>query len=525
MSFMNTSFKKDLIAGFCVSLLALPLCLGIASLCNFPPIAGVLSAVVGGMICSLFGGASLAIKGPAAGLVVIVLGAVQQLGSGDLYLGYKRTLAVGVIAGLVQIIIGRFRKADIVEIIPPFVIHGMLAAIGVIIMSKQIYVLMGVAPSVSNPIELLMQLPSQWLNANPVILAIGLFSFAIVFYLPKIKRLAFIPSSILILLTVIPISYYFGLNTDQPYSLLGKSYSLNPSFFINLPTEFLNAIVFPDFSYITSLTSIKYIFLFVIIGSIESLLTVCAVDAIAPQKQGSDLNRDLWVLGLGNFLSSLIGGLPMISEIVRSKANIDYGATSVRANFFHGSFLFISILLFPYLMNYIPLSALAALLIFVGMKLASPKEFVHAYQVGKDQLLIFLITFLMTLSIDLLVGVMAGIFTKILLHILRGKALRKLFYPLITTIPSEAGPRIIVEGNLTFLSYLRLKKAVNKAVHQSKTISLDLSLVTFVDHTALKKLLNLKKEFHGVTIHIEENPELVPFYVHPLSAKRQLSRT
>ncbi len=278
------TIRHDLIAGFCVFLLALPLCLGIATLSNFPPIAGILSAIVGGLLCSLFGGARLAIKGPAAGLVVIVLGSVHQLGGGDLYLGYKRTLAVGVIAGIIQIIIGVFRKAIIAEVIPPFVIHGMLAAIGFIIVSKQSYVLMGVSPTVSNPIELILQLPWHVLDANPIILMMGLASFAIVFFWPRIKRVGSIPSSIIILLCMIPLSFYFNLNTEQHYDFLGKSYILGQKFFIKLPTQILDSIQFPDFSVIFSFVSIKYIFIFVLIGSIESLLTVCAIDSLVHQK-------------------------------------------------------------------------------------------------------------------------------------------------------------------------------------------------------------------------------------------------
>lgn len=518
---MINSVRKDLIAGFCVFLLALPLCLGIASLSNFPPIAGILSAIIGGLLCSLFGGARLAIKGPAAGLVVIVLNAVHQLGAGDLYLGYKRTLAVGVIAGIIQIIIGMLRKAVIAEIIPPFVIHGMLAAIGVIIVSKQSYVMMGITPTVSNPIDLLLQLPWHLLDANPIIFAMGIISFAIVFFWPKIKKISLIPSSVIILLCIIPLSVYFDLNSKEQYIFLGNCYPLGQEFFINLPTQVLDAIQFPDFSLIFNLISIKYIFMFVLIGSIESLLTVCAIDSLVVQKTPSDLNKDLCIIGFGNLVSSVVGGLPMISEIVRSKANIDYGATSVRSNFIHGLLMLMAILLFPKFMNCIPLSVLAALLVFVGFKLVSPKEFMHAYQVGKDQFIIILTTFLITLATDLLVGIMAGILVKFVFHAFRGKDLKKLFYPIIAIEKFNKNTRIKIEGSLTFISYLKLKNIIAKASIDSETIFINLKAVTFLDHTALNKLLNLDKEFHHVRIVIEEYEKLVPFYIHPLPTKQK----
>ncbi len=306
---MKNDVKRDIVAGFSVFLLALPLCLGIAIASNFPPIAGIFSAVIGGMVASFCGSSSLTIKGPAAGLIVIVLGAVQELGQGDILLGYKLTLAVGVIAALLQILIAVMRKAVIAEIMPPSVIHGMLAAIGVIIISKQLYVLTGVTPTASKPLELLLDFPSACSQFQPAVLGIGLFAFCIVLFWPKIKRLSFIPASIVILLAVIPLADFAGLDKK---------------FLINLPTDFFQGIQLPDFSQVFTATSIKYIIMFTLVGSIESLLTVCAVDSIRSDMPPSDLNRDLRATGIANLVSASIGGLPMISEIVRSKANIDY---------------------------------------------------------------------------------------------------------------------------------------------------------------------------------------------------------
>lgn len=518
---VKIDLKNDLIAGFCVFLLALPLCLGIASLSNFPPIAGIMTAIVGGMVCALFGGAALCIKGPAAGLVVIVLGAVNQLGAGDSFLGYKRTLAVGVVAGFLQIVIGQLRKAVIAEIIPPFVIHGLLTAIGIIIISKQSYTLLGITPQTSNPLELLTQLPFHVMDANLPITIIGILSFALVLILPKIRKLSAIPSSMIVLLCVIPFSYFFSLNSRGSVNLFDNTYAMSSSFFINLPAELWTAIQLPDFSVIFSPLSLKYILLLSVIGSIESVLTVCAIDSLGTQKKPSNLNRDLTVLGIGNMVSSFIGGMPMISEIVRSKANMDYGAVSVKANFFHGMFMLIAALLLPSVMNFIPLAALAALLIAVGIKLASPKEFIHAYKVGKDQFSIFLLTLFITLTVDLLAGVLAGIGLKFLLHVMREKNIRSLFSPVMTIETHGEVTRLTVEGPLTFISYLKLKKKLLQAVNHSKNITLDLSMTTFLDHTVLNKLKNINKEFHNISITIAHNQELIPFYNHPLSARKQ----
>lgn len=298
-------------------------------------------------------------------------------------------------------------------------------------------------------------------------------------------------------------------------------YSIKPGLLINLPNNFLDAIHFPNFSLIFSVASIKYIIMFALVGSIESLLTVCAVDSMAPQAAPSDLNKDLRAIGVANLVSASIGGLPMISEIVRSKANIDYGATSSKANFFHGLFMLLAVILIPDVMNLIPLSALAALLVFVGIKLASPKEFIHVYKVGFDQFSIFLFTFFMTLAVDLLVGVASGVLLKLLLHITRKNNIKKLFNPNIIIEKFQDRICLEINGPLTFTGYLKLKKSITKYSLETKNIIINLSNVTYLDHTVLKKLQTLTDEFDGVKITIEDNQELVHLYNHPLSTRRK----
>ncbi|MBL8676081.1 MAG: SulP family inorganic anion transporter, partial [Alphaproteobacteria bacterium] len=488
---MTKGIKNDIIAGFSVFLIALPLCLGIAIASSFPPLSGIFTAIIGGILASLMGSSGLTIKGPAAGLIAIVLGAVQELGQGDPILGYKLTLGVGVVAALFQILIALMRKAVIAEAMPPSIIHGMLAAIGVIIISKQSYVLAGIKPSVSGPLELLFRLPIEILHLNPIIFSIGALTFAIIFFWPKLKKFAFIPSSIVILPIVIFLSLYFTLNEEHTYTILGNTYQLGPSFLINLPMNFFDAIQFPDFSQILNPISLKYIIMFTLIGSIESLLTVCAVDSLTATHQFSDLNKDLRALGIANLVSACIGGLPMISEIVRSKANIDYGATSAKANFFHGVFMLFAVIFFPVILNLIPLSALAAILIFIGFRLASPKEFTHAYGVGRDQFLFFTTTFVVTLASDLLIGIATGTLLKFLFHWMRGNSFKSLFSPVITIEKKEGKTMIEIEGPLTFVSYLKLKKTIEKLAKKNNQIIISFRAVTYIDHTMMKKIQTL----------------------------------
>jgi MFS superfamily sulfate permease-like transporter len=520
---MLTGLKDDIIAGFSVFLLALPLCLGIAIASNFPPIAGIFTAIIGGVFASCLGSAPLTIKGPAAGLIVMVLGAVHELGQGDIVLGYKLTLAVGVVAALLQIGIALSRKAVIAEIIPPFVIHGMLAAIGVIIISKQAYVWAGLEPTSREILKLIIEFPGHFLHLNPLIFAIGLLSMAIIIFWPKMKSVALVPSSIALLVVVIPLSLYFGFSEGYSYSFLGAPYHVGGQNLVNLPSNFLHAIQFPDFSQLLSVVSLKYIIMFSLIGSIESLLTVCAVDSLSnansPAKPPSNLNKDLMATGFANLVSACIGGLPMISEIVRSKANIDYGATSVRANFFHGLFLLIAVILIPSLINLIPLSALAALLIFVGLRLASPHQFTHAYAVGRDQFVVFMTTFIVTLAIDLLVGVALGILVKILIHWIRGHSLAELVSPTICVVVKGDRTIVQIDGSLTFISFLKVKNVVEKLAKEKRKITISLAEVTYIDHTVMSKIQTLTQQIKDVELTIEDNHQLVPFYNHPLSSR------
>ena len=526
----SSTLKNDIQAGFSVFLLALPLCLGIAMASNFPPVAGIITAVVGGIISSFLGSSRLTIKGPAAGLIVIVLGAVTELGQGDAIVGYKRALATIAVAAVIQIIFSLFKAAKIGEIMPPSVIHGMLAAIGVIIIAKQAHVMMGVKPEAGGPISLLAQIPHSFLNLNPEIFAIGALSFLVVALWPKLpfEKVKIVPASLTVLLIAIPMALVFKFEVAHAYSFLGQSFTVGPDYLISLPGSILSAITFPDFSAITTAVSIKYIVMFALVGSIESILTVIAIDGIDPEKKSSNLNSDLFATGAGNLISALLGGLPMISEIVRSKANLDYGAKSRFSNFFHGLFLLISIALFPTILEKIPLAALAALLVFTGLRLASPNEFKKTYGIGIDQFVLFLSTLIVTLLTDLLVGVGFGILLKILFHLARGVKPGEFFKLNIERhqkIHAESTHSTFrLKGSLVFTNYLKLKNLVMTEVNEKRSVTLDFTECHFIDHTMLLKLYSLEENLgrNKVTISGMENHQSATS--HPFAARRRLVR-
>jgi MFS superfamily sulfate permease-like transporter len=522
-----STWRNDLISGFLVFLIALPLCLGISMASGFPPVAGILTAIVGGMLGTLLGSARLTIKGPAAGLIVIALGAVTELGRGDMASGYRRALAVGVVAGLLQVVLAVSRAGVIGELMPSSVVHGMLAAIGVIIMSKQAHTLMGVTPGGKEPLQLLAEIPHSLLNLNPEVFLIGLVSLGVLFGLPLLRWswVRKLPSPMVVLAIAVPLGIVFDLADEHVYSLAGHVYHVGPNFLIRLPGSLVSALAFPDFSEITSAVSIKYVVMFTLVGSIESLLSVIAVDSLDPEKRSSNLNRDLLAVGLSNTVAAAIGGLPMISEIVRSKANIDNGAKSSLANFFHGTFLLLSVALIPGLLQQIPLAALAAMLIYTGSRLAAPHEFRHAYHVGPEQLLLFITTMMVTLMTDLLVGVGVGLVLKLALHLKNGAPVASLFRSVVGE--RREGDTLVLEVRdaAIFTNFLGLSQRLKKVDETVRRIVVDFRNCWVVDHTVLQKIDGLAKRWSDRELVVAGLDELAPMSDHHLAARRRLRRS
>jgi len=367
----ESSIWSDLSSGFYVFLLALPLSLGIAEASGFPAVMGLLTATVGGVLTSWFTGSKLSIKGPAAGLIVIVLGAVHDLGGNDPINGWMHVLLAIFVASIIQIILGLLKLGKWVDLIPPSAIKGMLAAIGVVIFSKQIYILLGIPTldssgnSISKPLSLLANLGPNLKLISWKVAAIGIWSFFWVWIWTKVKSpiLKAIPSPLIVLVSVIPIAYF--LDIEAVYRL---RFGFEFSQIWNLKIAFVPPISWWIF--------LKYVGLFAIIGSLESLLTVNAMHGLKPEVV-PDKDKDLISIGLGNMFASLFGGLPMISEVARSTANIDNGAKTHWSNVFHGIFIFLFMIFSSYFNELIPLSALAAMLVMVGIRLASPRVLVE----------------------------------------------------------------------------------------------------------------------------------------------------
>ncbi|MDC0670430.1 SulP family inorganic anion transporter [Nannocystis radixulma] len=494
---LRQNLQSDLVAGFLVFLIALPLSLGISMASGFPPVAGIFTAIIGGLIVTLFMGARVTIKGPAAGLIVIALGCIEELSRGVTpVLGYQYALAVIVAAGVAQIIFGLIRAGVLADFFPSAAVHGMLAAIGIIIASKQLHIMVGIDPTAKTPVGQILELPKRFVDNNPEIALIGLLSLAILVIMPRLRHplVRKIPAPLVVLLLSIPLGIYFDLDHAHNYRFAGHEYHLEPTMLVNRLDNLLGMITFPDFSMLASWTSIKWIIAFALVGSIESVASAKAVDTLDPYKRKSDFNRDLLAVGVGNTAAGLIGGLPMISEIVRSSANINNGAKTRWANFFHGAFLLGFVVLAPGLIHMIPKAALAAMLVFTGFRLAHPREFIHTAQVGKDQLLVFLVTIGVTVGEDLLLGIFAGIFTKLLLHIIRGAPISALFKPDLEIREEGTNTtRIVARKAAIFSNYIGLKRVIDR-VPAPRHIVVDLQNTRLVDHTVMERLHELARD-------------------------------
>ena len=521
--------RHDILAGFLVFLIALPLCLGISLASGYPAIAGVFTAIIGGLLTPWISNSELTIKGPAAGLIVIALGAITEFGK--IYgpeRAYQLALGVGVAAGVLQIIFALTRSGILGEFFPIAVVHGMLAAIGVIIMAKQVHITLGVTDVKGEPLQLLAAIPRSLslTRLNPEIALIGVVSLLILFLLPLVRNryVRMIPAPMLVVLVAVPLGIYFDLSHEHTYSFVGHNYPLGEKFLVTVPNNLFAAIAFPDFAALATPAGWKWVVYFALIGSLESLLSAKAIDLIDPWKRKANMNRDMLAIGLGNTVSASLGGLPMISEIVRSKANVDNGARTRFANLFHGLFLLGFVALVPGLIHRIPLAALAAMLVYTGFRLASPREFISVTRIGKEQLIIFLATLVGVLATDLLVGVAIGIAVKLAIHLLNGMPLRSIFKPFLDIEPRDDKTCVIrTHGSAVFSNWIPFKHQIEYVgLQQRNNLVIDLSETRLVDHSVMEKLHELQKDFEqeGLSLELTGLEWHRKLSEHPLSARR-----
>ncbi len=404
-----SSIDKDLPAGLVVFLVALPLCLGVALASGAPLFAGIIAGVVGGIIVGFFSGSSIGVSGPAAGLTVIVASAIQELGQ------FETFLAAVVLAGVLQIVLSFLGAGKIAFFFPSSVIKGMLSAIGLIIILKQLPHAFGIDRDEEgdfsflqhdgeNTFSELLKI-GQYFNEGALI--IGSLSILLIIFWDKFFKknpiLSKIPSALIVVVLGIVINSFF------PETLVLGEEHLVKLPVANNASEFASFLKFPNFTSLSNFLVIKTAVVLAIIASLETLLCVEATDKLNPEPGITPTKQELLAQGIGNIVSGMIGGLPLTQVIVRSSANIQAGGKTKLSAMIHGMILLLSVVFIPTLLNKIPLASLAAILIMVGYKLASLDVFKRTFKDGYLQFIPFIVTVIAILFSDLLTGIVIGL--------------------------------------------------------------------------------------------------------------------
>jgi carbonic anhydrase len=490
--YSTSTLSRDVIAGFIVFLVALPLCLGIALASGAPLFAGLIAGIVGGILIGLLSGSHTSVSGPAAGLATIVAAQIAGLGS------FRTFLLAIVVAGVLQVVLGIVRAGSLSAFFPSSVIKGLLAAIGTILIIKQIPYLLGydMIPKVaahghSNIWNQLEKLFTG--NVHAGALAIGGVSLAILFVWDRIKVLknSLMPGQLVAVIAGV----LLGFGAD----LVGAPWVFDNAerFMVQVPVAqslagFLDFLTFPDFSqwanpavYVAGLTLAT-------VASLETLLNLDAVDKLDKKQRHSPPSRELWAQGVGNIASGLLGGLPITSVVIRGSVNVGAGSATKISAIFHGLMLFLCVLLVPTWLNKIPLSCLAAILIMTGFKLASPKVMTAMWREGASQFVPFIVTLLAIVATDLLIGIAIG-FGFSLLFILASS----LKLPIRQIVERHVGGEVLhieLANQVSFLNRAALERVLREAPSGSHLL-LDARRTDYID----PDILSLIREFKEIT--------------------------
>ncbi|GAA4317253.1 SulP family inorganic anion transporter [Flaviaesturariibacter amylovorans] len=495
-----SSLRSDIPSSIVVFLVALPLCLGVALASKAPLFSGLIAGMIGGIVIGALSGSQLSVSGPAAGLTAIVSAAILLMPGGS----FPAFLVSVVICGVLQIAMGFARAGSIGDYVPSAVIKGMLAAIGLILILNQFPHLLGddsqfetdeAVPPPAKKGNIFTNFFLAFGNINKIAFLIGGVCLAFHFLWEKLVTgrkgfVRLIPAPLLVVLIGIGIAQSMGGNG-----------ALDPQHLVKLPqassaNEFFSFFTKPDWSVIMNshvwITGVTL----AIVASLETLLSIEAIDDLDPYQRVTDKNRELKAQGVGNFISGMIGGLPVTSVIVRSSANVNSGAQSKKSTIMHGTLLLLCVAFIPSLLNLIPKAALAAVLIFTGYKLAKPALFVDFYKKGWDQFLPFVITIAAILATDLLKGVVIGIFIG-LFFVLRSN------FKTAVMVVSDANRHLFrLRKDVSFLNKAIIKNRLEK-VPENSYVLIDASRADFIDRDVVEVIEDFTKHAHLKNIQVE----------------------
>ncbi|MFM2393871.1 MAG: hypothetical protein RLZZ546_1853 [Bacteroidota bacterium] len=505
MKNLFANYKYDIPAGLVVFLVALPLCLGIALASGAPFFSGLISGIIGGIVIGTLSSSNLSVSGPAAGLAALVLAAITNIGDFSLF------LCAVVIAGVLQIIMGIVKLGGIGNYFPSSVIKGMLTSIGILIIAKQIPHACGYDRDEKGRLAQLFPFgdedwhellkPLHHIDLGVFLICVTSVAIMLIWERPFIKnRMKFVPGAL--------VAVIVSIIMNEIFKATNSHLTIVPEHLVSIKTasnfsEFLGFFTLPDFSGFTNSKVIVSGFMIAIIASLETLLCIEAVDNLDPERRVTNTNKELIAQGVGNSLSGLIGGLPLTSVIVRSSANVYSGAKSKLSAIVHGILLLVSIILIPGLLNLIPLSALAAILLLTGYKLCKWDVFKKMWSNGKYQFIPFIVTVLTILAIDLfgfykplkgeglLVGVVAGILAAII-ALLHGN-LKNSYY--FHKEEYEEGEIITIRlsDEISFLNKAAIRETLDHMPEHSKVV-IDASNTKYIDFDVLEII----KEFRDI---------------------------
>jgi len=497
-----SNLSKDIPASIVVFLVALPLCLGIALASGAPLFAGVIAGIIGGIVVGWASGSHLSVSGPAAGLTVIVFNAIESLG------GFGAFLLSLMIAGLMQIVLGFLQAGLIGAFFPAAVIKGMLAAIGLILIIKQTPHATGYHASYEGDESYMQEtaessfyeLLKAFEAVSPGAIVVSVVALCILVLwenslLRRFRLVRMVPGPLIVVIWGVAYSLWSQLYLPD--------WAISEKHLVSLPelgsmSNFMAQLRLPDFNALTNPAVYKIAATLAIIASLETLLSIEAVDKLDPLKRIAPTNRELKAQGLGNLISGLIGGLPITAVIVRSSANINAGGQTRMSCFLHGVFLMVSVLfLAPYL-NMIPLACLAAILLQTGYKLAKPAMFVEFYRKGWNQFLPFAITVAAILITDLLMGIAIGMAVGIFF------VLRANFHEAITLTQHGSNYLLRLHKDVSFLNKALLRKYL-ASIPNDVELLIDGHKAVFIDHDILETLadFSLAAVDRGVSVEIQ----------------------
>lgn len=486
--------KNDFPAGIVVFLVAVPLCLGIAMASGAPLFSGIIAGFVGGIVVTLISGSNLGVSGPAAGLAVIVLNAIESLDNFEVF------LAAVVLAGIIQVAMGFLKAGSIGYYFPSSVIKGMLAGIGVIIALKQIPHAFGydadyegdlnfVQPDGENTFSGIVN-ALNYVSLGAIIISV-VSLFILIFWEKVLSKKGKVFQIIQGPLVVVLLGMAFSLLFSSFFPQL----ALSANQLVQLPVAgslsgFAQQFTLPDFSQAFTSQVLILGFTIAIVASLETLLCLEATDKLDPYKRISPANRELKAQGVGNIVSGLIGGLPITQVIVRSSTNIQSGGKTKLSAFIHGVLILVSVMIFPEVLNLIPLASLAAILVMVGYKLAKPELFTKMYKSGWNQFLPFFITVAAIVFTDLLTGIGIGVVVAIF-FILKNN------YHVSHAVHQEETPegrklyRLVMAEDVSFLNKGNIMQTLSRIPEGSK-VEIDSSQSLFVDDDVKELFENFK---------------------------------